>query len=65
MELYLEKLKGRASEALVRTSGSKIASGVLGDNWSEGRFGCRWLGFFLRESAASHAQNEQIQSPHS
>ena len=50
MELWLEKLEGRASEALVRMSGSKIAAGVLGDNWSEGLFGCRWLSFCWMES---------------
>ena len=29
-------------EALARTSRSKIAAGVRGDNWSEGRLRCRW-----------------------
>jgi hypothetical protein len=29
-------------EALARTSRSKIAAGVRGNNWSEGRLKCRW-----------------------
>ena len=29
---------------------SKVRQGVRQDNWSEGRFGCRWLRFFGRSS---------------
>ena len=46
-EWWRGKLEGRESKALVRASGSKIAGGVRGDNWSEGRLRCSWPGFRL------------------
>jgi len=41
-EQLRRKVGGQLGEALARTSRSKIAAGVRGDNWSEGRLRCRW-----------------------
>ena len=41
------KLVGQLGEALARSSKSKIAGGVRGDNWSE-RLRCRWQNTFFR-----------------
>src|ERR1700676_1207916 len=53
---------GRASErAIARTSRSKIAGGVRGDNWSEGRLRCSWPEISTGKCGAFH-QERQIQS---
>jgi len=42
--------------AFLRRSRLTIAGGVLRDNWSEGRIGYRWPGFFWQESMVVHAR---------
>jgi hypothetical protein len=51
-------------EALARTSRSKIAGGVRGDNWSEGRLRCRWTvsSRFYREFKIRATKEENLVS---
>jgi hypothetical protein len=72
-ELWRESLEEKSSEASVRASELKIAGGVRGDNWSEGRLRDRFvsketredpfpmvpvrLGYFLISAAVEFVQN--------
>src|SRR6266481_1094152 len=45
-----------------QASSTRYGMGVRQDNWSEGRFGCRWLGFFCGRWGVSSSEQTNSKS---